>query len=105
KFVSKLTDGINLLLPLNRQMKKKTPPHPNVLVIAATNRAESLDPALLRPGRFDRVLTFERPDMRGRRALLDFYLQRKAHNEELDDAERRDALASITQGYTPVMIE
>jgi len=105
KFVSKLTDGINLLLPLNRQLKKKTPPHPNVLVIAATNRAESLDPALLRPGRFDRVLTFERPDMRGRRALLDFYLQRKAHNEELDDAERRDALASITQGYTPVMIE
>ena len=105
KFVSKLTDGINLLLPLHRQLKKKTPPHPNVLVIAATNRADSLDPALLRPGRFDRVLTFERPDMRGRRALLDFYLQRKAHNEELDDVDRRDALASITQGYTPVMIE
>ena len=105
KLVSKLTDSINLLLPMNRQLQKSTPPHPNVLVIAATNRAESLDPALLRPGRFDRVLTFERPDIHGRRALLDFYLARKAHGADLDDDERRAALASITQGYTPVMIE
>src|SRR5947209_10905364 len=105
KLMSKLTDGVNLLLPLDRQLKKQTPPRPNVLVIAATNRAESLDPALLRPGRFDRVLTFERPDMRGRRALLDFYLTKKSHAPELDDVDRRNALASITHGYTPVMIE
>src|SRR4051795_10269095 len=105
KMISKLTDSINLLLPMNRQIKKQTPPRPNVLVIAATNRADSLDPALLRPGRFDRALTFERPDMRGRRALLDFYLTKKAHAPELDDDERREALASITHGYTPVMIE
>src|SRR3954453_11153772 len=105
KMVSKMTDSINLLLPMHRQIKKQTPPRPNVLVIAATNRADSLDPALLRPGRFDRALTFERPDMRGRRALLDFYLTKKAHAPELDDDERRDALASITHGYTPVMIE
>jgi len=105
KLVSKLTDSINLLLPMHRQLKKQIPPKPNVLVIAATNRADSLDPALLRPGRFDRVLTFERPDMRGRRALLDFYLNKKAHSPELDDNERRAALASITHGYTPVMIE
>jgi len=105
KLVSKLVDGLNLLLPMGRQLKKHTPPRPNVLVIAATNRADSLDPALLRPGRFDRALTFERPDMRGRRALLDFYLGRKAHEAELDDDEHRNALASITHGYTPVMIE
>ena len=105
KLVSKLVDGVNLLLPIGRQLKKHTPPRPNVLVIAATNRAESLDPALLRPGRFDRSLTFERPDMRGRRALLDFYLGRKSHEAELDDDEHRNALASITHGYTPVMIE
>jgi cell division protease FtsH len=105
KLTSKSIDALNLLLPLNRQLKKQTPPRPNILVIAATNRADSLDPALLRPGRFDRALTFERPDMRGRRALLDFYLNRKAHDLELDDEERRDALASIMQGYTPVMIE
>jgi ATP-dependent Zn protease len=105
KMTSKLIDGVNLLLPLERQLKKSSPPRPNVLVIAATNRADSLDPALMRPGRFDRVLTFERPDMRGRRALLDFYLEKKAHAPELDDVEKRDALASITHGYTPVMIE
>ena len=105
KLTSKTIDALNLLLPLNRQLKKQTPPKPNVLVIAATNRADHLDPALLRPGRFDRALTFERPDKRGRRALLDFYLGRKSHDIELDDDERRDALAGITQGYTPVMIE
>jgi ATP-dependent Zn protease len=105
KLLNKTTDGINLLLPMNRQIRKQTPPRPNVLVIAATNRADSLDPALLRPGRFDRVLTFERPDQNGRRALLDFYLDKKSHAPELDDDERRAALASITHGYTPVMIE
>ena len=105
KLVSKLIDSINLLLPMHRQLKKSTPPHPNVLVIAATNRADSLDPALLRPGRFDRVLTFERPDIKGRRDLIDFYLAKKAHGPDLDDEERRAALASIMQGYTPVMIE
>ena len=105
KLISKVVDGVNLLLPMNHQLQKQTPPRPNVLVIAATNRADSLDPALLRPGRFDRALTFERPDMRGRRALLDFYLGRKAHEAELDDGEHRNALASITHGYTPVMIE
>ncbi len=105
KLASKVIDGLNLLLPMGRQLKKHTPPRPNILVIAATNRADSLDPALLRPGRFDRALTFERPDMRGRRALLDFYLGRKSHEAELDDDEHRNALASITHGYTPVMIE
>ena len=105
KLMSKVIDGVNLLLPMNHQLHKRVPPRPNVLVIAATNRADSLDPALLRPGRFDRALTFERPDMRGRRALLDFYLGRKSHEAELDDEEHRNALASITHGYTPVMIE
>ena len=105
KLMSKVIDGVNLLLPMNHQLQKRVPPRPNVLVIAATNRADSLDPALLRPGRFDRALTFERPDMRGRRALLDFYLGRKSHEAELDGEEHRNALASITHGYTPVMIE
>jgi ATP-dependent Zn protease len=105
KFASRMIDSINLLLPPNRGLKKPVPPHANVLVIAATNRADSLDPALLRPGRFDRALTFERPDQRGRRALVDHFLARKSHHEELDDPEYRDALASVTHAYTPVMIE
>jgi len=98
-------DKLNLLLPPHRQLTRPTPPVTNVLVIAATNRADNLDPALLRPGRFDRRLTFEAPTKAGRRDLIDFYLGRKAHHPELDADAARDSLASVTQGYTPVMIE
>jgi len=102
---TKMVDRVNLYLPLHRQLKRPTPPPTNLLLIAATNRADNLDPALLRPGRFDRRLTFELPSKRGRRELIDHFLESKAHVPELDDAERRDALAGVTQGYTPVMIE
>ena len=105
KFVAKFVDAINLLLPMHRQIRRPMPPRANVLVIAATNRADQLDPALLRPGRFDRALTFERPDQAGRRQLIDHFLATKTHHEELSDAEHRDALASVTHSYTPVMIE
>ena len=105
KLQGKLIEAINLMLPAHRQLPKPTPPRANVLIIAATNRADSLDPALLRPGRFDRALTFERPDQAGRRQLVDHFLARKAHHEELQDGELRDALAGVTQQYTPVMIE
>ncbi len=98
-------DRINLLLPLERQLKRPALLPANVLLIAATNRADSLDPALLRPGRFDRRMTFELPSKAGRRALLDHFLAKKSHESELDEPERRDALAAICQGYSPVMIE
>jgi cell division protease FtsH len=100
-----VTDTINLLLPANRQIPKPRPEPVDVLLIAATNRADSLDPALLRPGRFDRRLTFDLPDKSGRRELVDHFLGWKAHAAELDDPERRDALAGVTQGYAPVTIE
>jgi ATP-dependent Zn protease len=102
---SRVTDAVNLLLPAARQLPQPRPEPADILLIAATNRAESLDPALLRPGRFDRRLTFDPPDQRGRRQLVDHFLGRKAHEAVLDDPEHRDALAGITQGYTPVMIE
>ena len=105
KFRGKITEAINLLLPAHRQIAKPVPPRPNVLVIAATNRADSLDPALLRPGRFDRALTFERPDKKGRRDLVDHFLAKKAHHDELEGDDYRDALAGVTPSYTPVMIE
>jgi cell division protease FtsH len=95
----------NLLLPAHRQLPKPAPTPANVLLIAATNRAEALDPALTRPGRFDRRLSFERPPKSSRRALVDHFLARKAHEGDLDDSERRDALAALTTGYTPAMIE
>ncbi len=105
KLRSKVIERVNSLLPTDRQIAKPVPPRANVLIIAATNRADSLDPALLRPGRFDRALTFERPDQKGRRALIDHFLKRKAHHDELTDDEYRDALAGVTHSYTPVMIE
>jgi len=105
KFRSRLVDRVNLLLPPNRQLKQPVPPSTNVLLIAATNRADNLDPALLRPGRFDRRLSFELPAKTARRELVDHFLARKSHTREMDEEEKRDALASLTQGYTPVMIE
>ena len=98
-------DRINLFLPPHRQLQRPDVVPTNILLIAATNRADSLDPALLRPGRFDRRITFELPAKTGRRELVDHFLASKAHTAELDDPELRDTLAGVTQGYTPVMIE
>ncbi|GLY28552.1 AAA family ATPase [Kineosporia sp. NBRC 101731] len=103
--ISRLVDKINLMLPENRQIPRPRPEPVNVLVIAATNRADALDPALLRPGRFDRTMTFGLPDKTGRRELIDHFLARKSHESELADEEYRDALAGVTQGYSPVRIE
>ncbi|MGV8967008.1 MAG: AAA family ATPase [Cellulomonas sp.] len=96
---------LNLLLPADRQIKQSKPVRAPILLIAATNRADSLDPALLRPGRFDRLLTFAAPDVHGRRALVDHFLARRAHDLELDGPDLRDRLAASTNGWTPVMIE
>jgi cell division protease FtsH len=98
-------DRLNLILPAGRQLPRPRPEPVNVLVIAATNRAEALDPALLRPGRFDRKVNFGLPDKAGRRELIDHFLTRKTHEAELAGGEYRDALAGVTQGYSPVMIE
>ncbi len=100
-----LIDRVNLFLPSHRQLKRPTPRPANILLIAATNRASSLDPALLRPGRFDRRLAFELPPKSGRRQLIDHFLAKKAHVDALDTEQVRDSLAGITIGYSPVMIE
>ncbi|MDQ3944551.1 MAG: AAA family ATPase, partial [Actinomycetota bacterium] len=98
-------DRLNAWLPDGRQLRKPRPVPANVLVIGATNRADNLDPALLRPGRFDRSIYFGVPNRSGRREIIDYYLDRKAHVAELDAADRREALAAMTAGYSPVMIE
>jgi cell division protease FtsH len=98
-------DVINLVLPAHRQVPRPRVEPVDVLVIAATNRADSLDPALLRPGRFDRRLVFDLPDKVGRRELIDHFLSRKSHEPMLNGDEYRDALAGVTQGYSPVQIE
>ncbi len=98
-------DRLNRFLPAHRQLRKPKAQPANILVIGATNRAADLDPALLRPGRFDRSIYFGLPSRSERREIIDYYLDKKAHDPELDDPARRDALAALTLGYSPVMIE
>lgn len=98
-------DLFNRWLPAGRVIKKPVSQAPNILVIGATNRAGDLDPALMRPGRFDRTITVDLPSRAGRRDIIDYYLQRKSHSSELDTDECRETLAATTMGYSPVMIE
>jgi cell division protease FtsH len=98
-------DVVNRFLPPARALHKPRATAANVLIIGATNRADDLDPALLRPGRFDRSISFDLPGRRERREIIDYYLDKKAHAPELDDDDRRDSLAAMTMGYSPVMLE
>ncbi len=68
----------------------------NVIVLAATNRPDILDPALLRPGRFDRRVVLDNPDLRGRRQILDVHSKGKPLEEELD----LESVARQTVGFS-----
>jgi len=68
----------------------------SVILIAATNRPDILDPALLRPGRFDRQIVIDRPDLRGREAILHVHAKGKPLSDEVDLA----VLARGTPGFT-----
>jgi cell division protease FtsH len=83
---------------LYRLLRKK-PPHPvkRVLTIGATNRVDVLDPALLRPGRFDKKLTVGAPTLEGRKDILRYYLDLMAHDDTIDVGQ----LAIDTPGATP----
>jgi cell division protease FtsH len=105
RFRGWLVDIVNAWLPPGRHLRKAPNPPANILVIGATNRAADLDPALVRPGRFDRSIYFDLPSKSGRREILDYYLAKKAHDPELDDDAKRDTLAAMTFGYSPVMLE
>ena len=67
-----------------------------VILIAATNRPDILDPALLRPGRFDRQITVDRPDVKGREQILRVHSENKPLAEGIDF----EALAKLTPGFT-----
>jgi cell division protease FtsH len=73
----------------------------NVILIAATNRPDILDPALLRPGRFDRRVTMDRPDMQGRRAILDVHTKGKPLGPDVD----LDRIAKQTPGMVGADLE
>jgi cell division protease FtsH len=68
----------------------------NIILIAATNRPDILDPALLRPGRFDRQVVVDRPDRKGRSKILEVHTRGKPLAKEIDI----DALAGQTPGFT-----
>jgi cell division protease FtsH len=67
-----------------------------VILIAATNRPDILDPALLRPGRFDRQIVVDRPDIKGRRAILEVHAKGKPLGADVD----LESLARSTPGFT-----
>ncbi|RME63113.1 MAG: ATP-dependent metallopeptidase FtsH/Yme1/Tma family protein [Caldilineae bacterium] len=73
----------------------------NVILIAATNRPDILDPALLRPGRFDRRVTMDRPDLAGRRAILEVHVKGKPLAPDVD----LDLIARQTPGFVGADIE
>ena len=66
-----------------------------VIIMAATNRPETLDPALLRPGRFDRNVLVDRPDVRGREAILKVHIVQI----KLDESVQIQEVARITPGF------
>ena len=72
-----------------------------IIVMAATNRVDILDPAILRPGRFDRKVVVGRPDIRGRREILDVHVKNKPLGEDVD----LDKVAQTTAGFTGADLE
>ncbi len=104
RFSNALKRAANRFLPQHRHFKTSKPQFANILLIGATNRADQLDPALLRPGRFDRSFHFALPARAQRRELIDFFLETKAHDLSVDDIARAD-LAATTMGYSPASIE
>ncbi|MFN8492685.1 MAG: ATP-dependent zinc metalloprotease FtsH [Caldilineaceae bacterium] len=73
----------------------------NVILIAATNRPDILDPALLRPGRFDRRVTMDRPDIQGRRAILNVHVKGKPIAPDVD----LEGIARQTPGFVGADLE
>jgi len=73
----------------------------NVIMVAATNRPDVLDPALLRPGRFDRRVTMDEPDVKGRAAILDVHVKGKPLSEDVD----LGIIAKQTPGFAGADLE
>jgi len=76
-------------------------PHATVVVLAATNRPDVLDPALMRPGRFDRKITLDLPDKKSRRAIMDIHAKDVPLAEDVD----LDRLAALTIGFSGADLE
>ncbi len=105
-----LLDGIYLV---PRRMRGRSaripaarPRKEQIYFIGATNvPVDRLDPALTRPGRMGRHVWFRTPTKQDRLDVLDLYLDKVAHAQELDQPTRREEIARVTNGYSPAMIE
>jgi ATP-dependent Zn protease len=88
------------------RLPKPRPRSEQIFFIGACNAPlESLDPALVRPGRMGRHVWFRTPTRQDRLDIFNLYLGKVAHDPDLDTDKRRDELARITNGYSPAMIE
>jgi ATP-dependent Zn protease len=88
------------------RIRSPKPRSEQIYFIGATNvPIDRLDPALIRPGRMGRHVTFRTPTKDDRADIFDLYLGKVAHEPDLDGPRRRDELARITNGYSPAMIE
>ena len=98
--VPRSVGGRSLRLPAARPRKEQ------IYFIGATNvPVERLDPALTRAGRMGRHVWFRTPTKQDRLDILDLYVEKVAHDAELDTARRREEIARVTNGYSPAMIE
>jgi cell division protease FtsH len=91
---------MSLRLPGARPRKEQ------IYFIGATNvPVDRLDPALTRPGRMGRHVWFRTPTKQDRLDILDLYLGKVSHEQELDQAHKREEIARVTNGYAPAMLE
>ena len=91
---------------ISLRLPKPRPLGAQIYFIGATNVPfERLDPALTRPGRMGRHVWFRTPTKDDRKDIFELYLDKVAHDPDLDSPERRDEIARITNGYSPAMIE
>jgi ATP-dependent Zn protease len=88
------------------RLPRARPTGNQIYFIGATNvPLQNLDPALVRPGRMGRHVTFRTPTKDDRKDIFDLYLDKVGHDPQLDTPERRDEIARITNGYSPAMID
>jgi ATP-dependent Zn protease len=88
------------------RLPRPRPSGAQIYFIGATNvPIQALDPALTRPGRMGRHVWFRTPTKRDRMDIFDLYLDKVAHEPDLDTPARREELARVTNGYSPAMIE
>jgi cell division protease FtsH len=105
-----LLDGIYIvprrLGRMSMRLPAARPRKEQIYFIGATNvPVDRLDPALTRPGRMGRHVWFRTPTKQDRLDILDLYLGKVSHEQELDQPHRREEIARVTNGYAPAMLE